>query len=91
QDLRLEHIFVKAPANAPQADIDVSQKKAEGLLQQALASGANFERLAKNQSEADDAKKGGELGFKSPASLPSDLVDAVSKLRPGEVNPTLIR
>ncbi|CAJ3617415.1 survival protein SurA [Burkholderia pseudomallei] len=91
QDLRLEHIFVKAPANAPQADIDVAQKKAEGLLQQALASGANFERLAKNQSEADDAKKGGDLGFKSPASLPSDVVDAVSKLRPGEVNPTLIR
>ncbi|WP_438331391.1 peptidylprolyl isomerase [Burkholderia pseudomallei] len=91
QDLRLEHIFVKAPANAPQADIDVAQKKAESLLQQALASGANFERLAKNQSEADDAKKGGDLGFKSPASLPSDVVDAVSKLRPGEVNPTLIR
>lgn len=91
QDLRLEHIFVKAPANAPQADIDVAQKKAEGLLQQALASGANFERLAKNQSEADDAKEGGDLGFKSPASLPSDVVDAVSKLRPGEVNPTLIR
>lgn len=91
QDLRLEHIFVKAPANAPQADIDVAQKKAEGLLQQALASGANFERLAKNQSEADDAKKGGDLGFKSPASLPSDVVDSVSKLRPGEVNPTLIR
>lgn len=91
QDLRLEHIFVKAPANAPQADIDVAQKKAEGLLQQALASGANFERLAKNQSEADDAKKGGDLGFKSPASLPSDVVDAVSKLRPGEVNPMLIR
>lgn len=91
QDLRLEHIFVKAPANAPQADIDVAQKKAEGLLQQALAWGANFERLAKNQSEADDAKKGGDLGFKSPASLPSDVVDAVSKLRPGEVNPTLIR
>ncbi|ABC38226.1 peptidylprolyl isomerase [Burkholderia thailandensis] len=91
QDLRLEHIFVKAPTNAPQADIDAAQKKAEGLLQQALASGTNFERLAKSQSEADDAKKGGDLGFKAPSSLPSDVVDAVSKLRPGEVNPTLIR
>ncbi|EIP89979.1 survival protein SurA, putative [Burkholderia humptydooensis MSMB43] len=91
QDLRLEHIFVKAPTNAPQADIDAAQKKADGLLQQALASGANFERLAKSQSEADDAKKGGDLGFKSPSSLPSDVVDAVSKLRPGEVNPALIR
>ncbi|KVD88078.1 molecular chaperone SurA [Burkholderia sp. ABCPW 14] len=91
QDLRLEHIFVKAPTSAPQADIEVAQKKAEGLLQQALASGADFERLAKNNSEADDAKKGGDLGFKSPSSLPSDVVDAVSKLRPGQVNPTLVR
>ncbi|AOJ02874.1 MULTISPECIES: peptidylprolyl isomerase [Burkholderia] len=91
QDLRLEHIFVKAPTSAPQADIDVAQKKAEGLLQQALASGVDFERLAKNNSEADDAKKGGDLGFKSPSSLPSDVVDAVSKLRPGQVNPTLVR
>ncbi|KVE37441.1 peptidylprolyl isomerase [Burkholderia sp. TSV86] len=91
QDLRLEHIFVKAPANAPQAEIDAAQKKAEGLLSQALASGANFERLAKSSSEADDAKKGGDLGFKAPASLPQDVVDAASKLRPGQVNPTLIR
>ncbi|AOK30557.1 MULTISPECIES: peptidylprolyl isomerase [Burkholderia] len=91
QDLRLEHIFVKAPANAPQAEIDAAQKKAEGLLSQALASGANFERLAKSNSEADDAKKGGDLGFKAPASLPQDVVDAASKLRPGQVNPALIR
>lgn len=47
QDLRFEHIFVKAPTNAPQTEIEAAQKKAEGLLQQAL-SGADFERLAKN-------------------------------------------
>lgn len=90
QDLRFEHIFVKAPTNAPQTEIEAAQKKAEGLLQQAL-SGADFERLAKNNSEANDAKKGGDLGYKSPASLPSDVVEAASKLRPGQVNPTLIR
>ncbi|WP_323123441.1 peptidylprolyl isomerase [Burkholderia alba] len=91
QDLRLEHIFVKAATNAPQADIDAAQKKADGLLQQALAPGADFERLAKNNSEADDAKKGGDLGFKSPSTLPPDVVQAASSLRPGQVNPTLIR
>jgi peptidyl-prolyl cis-trans isomerase SurA len=90
QDLRFQHIFVKAPTNAPQAEIEVAQKKAEGLLKQAL-SGSDFERLAKNDSEANDAKKGGDLGFKSPGSLPSEVVDAASKLRPGQVNPTLVR
>ncbi|WDD95254.1 peptidylprolyl isomerase [Burkholderia sp. FERM BP-3421] len=91
QDLRLEHIFVKAPANAPQAEIDAAQKKAEALLQQAQAPGANFGKLAKSESQADDAKKGGDLGFKSPSTLPPDVVQAASQLRPGQVNPTLIR
>ncbi|MFP3802797.1 peptidylprolyl isomerase, partial [Paraburkholderia sp. SIMBA_027] len=61
QDLRFQHIFIKAPTNAPQAEIEVAQKKAEALLQQAT-SGADFEKLAKNNSEANDAKKGGDLG-----------------------------
>ncbi|WP_322088253.1 peptidylprolyl isomerase [Burkholderia sp. BCC1999] len=90
QDLRFQHIFIKAPTNAPQADIEAAQKKADALLQQAK-SGADFERLAKNNSEANDAKKGGDLGFKAPSALPADVVDAASKLRPGQVNPTLIR
>ncbi|WP_338025127.1 peptidylprolyl isomerase, partial [Burkholderia sola] len=81
---------IQEPTNAPQADIEAAQKKADALLQQAK-SGADFERLAKNNSEANDAKKGGDLGFKSPSALPADVVDAASKLRPGQVNPTLIR
>ena len=47
QDLRFQHIFIKAPTNAPQADIEAAQKKADALLQQAK-SGADFEKLAKN-------------------------------------------
>ncbi len=90
QDLRFQHIFVKAATNAPQTDIEAAQKKADALLQKAL-SGDSFERLAKDNSEANDAKKGGDLGFKAPASLPPEVVDAASKLRPGQVNPTLIR
>ncbi|PJO21094.1 molecular chaperone SurA [Burkholderia glumae] len=91
QDLRLEHIFVAAPQNAPETQIDAARKKAEGLLKQALAPGADFERLAKNNSEAKDAKSGGDLGFKPPGSLPADVVQAVAQLRPGQVNPALIR
>ncbi|AEA62021.1 molecular chaperone SurA [Burkholderia gladioli] len=91
QDVRLEHIFVAAPQNAPQDQIDIAQKKADGLLKQALASGADFEKLARNSSEAKDAKTGGDLGFKAPGSLPADVVQAVSQLRPGQVSPNLIR
>ncbi|WP_179403554.1 peptidylprolyl isomerase [Burkholderia guangdongensis] len=90
QDLHFEHIFLKALTNASETDIEAAQKKADALLKQALG-GANFERLAKENSEADDAKKGGDLGYKSPDALPPDVVDAAAKLRPGQVNPTLIR
>lgn len=90
QDLRIEHILVKVPAGAPQVDVDAAQKKAEAILQQAKG-GAKFESLAKENSQAADAKNGGDLGFNSPGNLPAPFVTAASQLRPGEVNPTVIR
>jgi peptidyl-prolyl cis-trans isomerase SurA len=89
-DLRIEHIFLKAPLNAPQADIEAAQKKADDLLKQANA-GDNFEKLAKSNSQAPDASKGGDMGFLAPSKLPPAFVSAAAKLRPGEVNPTVIR
>jgi peptidyl-prolyl cis-trans isomerase SurA len=90
QDLRIEHILVKVPAGAPQADVDAAQKKAEAILQQAK-SGTKFESLARENSQAADAKNGGDLGFQPPGSLPAPFVTAASQLRPGEVNPDVIR
>jgi peptidyl-prolyl cis-trans isomerase SurA len=90
-DLRMEHILIKVPANAPQAEIDAAQKKAQALLAQATTSGAKFTSLAKDNSQADDAKKGGDMGFLPPSKLSADLVSAASQLRPGQVSPNLIR
>jgi peptidyl-prolyl cis-trans isomerase SurA len=90
QDLRIEHILVKVPAGAAQADVDAAQKKAQAILQQAK-SGAKFETLAKDNSQAADAKKGGDLGFQAPGNLPAAFVTAASQLRPGEVNPDVLR
>ncbi|HEX7682783.1 MAG TPA: peptidylprolyl isomerase [Trinickia sp.] len=90
QDLRIEHILVKVPEGAPQADVDAAQKKAEAILQQAKG-GAKFESLAKDNSQAADAKSGGDLGFQPPGNLPAAFVTAASQLRPGEVSPNVIR
>jgi peptidyl-prolyl cis-trans isomerase SurA len=90
-DLRIQHIFVKAPLNAPESDIEAAQQKAQALLTEAKG-GANFEKLAKSNSQAPDASKNsGDLGFLAPAKLPPEFVKAVSTLRPGEINPDLIR
>jgi peptidyl-prolyl cis-trans isomerase SurA len=90
QDLRIEHILVKVPALAAQADVDAAQKKAQAILQQAK-SGTKFETLAKENSQAADAKQGGDLGFLAPGNLPPAFVTAASQLRPGEVNPDVLR
>lgn len=91
-DLRIEHIFLKAPLNASQTDIEAAQKKADDLLKQAVAgSGDDFEKLAKSNSQAADAKSGGDMGFQPPSKLPPEFVTAASTLRAGQVNPTVIR
>jgi peptidyl-prolyl cis-trans isomerase SurA len=90
QDLRIEHILVKVPAGAAQDVVDAAQKKAQAILQQAKG-GTKFESLAKDDSQAADAKQGGDLGFKAQGNLPAAFVKAASQLRPGEVAPDLIR
>jgi peptidyl-prolyl cis-trans isomerase SurA len=90
QDLRIEHILVKVPAGAAQDVVDAAHAKAEAILKQAK-SGAKFESLAKDDSQAADAKQGGDLGFKAPGNLPEAFVKGASALRPGEVAPDVIR
>ncbi|WP_208866311.1 peptidylprolyl isomerase [Paraburkholderia lacunae] len=89
-DLHFEHILLKAPMNAPETDIEAAQKKAQALLTEATG-GANFEKLAKSNSQAPDASKGGDMGFVTPSRLPPEFVKAAAALRPGQVNPDLIR
>jgi len=89
-DLHFERILIKAPQNAPQTDIEAAQAQANALLKQAM-SGDKFASLAKSNSQAPDAKKGGDMGFLPPSKLPAEFVTAASTLRPGEVNPSVIR
>jgi peptidyl-prolyl cis-trans isomerase SurA len=89
-DLHLQHIMFKVPAGASQNDIAAIQTKAEAVLKDAQ-SGTDFTKLAKNNSQDTDAAKGGDLGFRTQASLPASIVTAAAALRPGEVNPQLIR
>jgi peptidyl-prolyl cis-trans isomerase SurA len=90
QDLRIEHILVKVPDGAPQDVLAAAQQKAQAILDRAKG-GASFVSLAKDESQAADAKKGGDLGFLSPSKLPAEFVQASSQLRPGQVSPNLIR
>ena len=89
-DLHMQHILIKVAGNATAADTAAARQKALGVLQQAVG-GANFTRLAKDNSQDADAAKGGDLGFMSPDKLPDTYVSASEKLRPGEVDPDLVQ
>ncbi|HKR47742.1 MAG TPA: peptidylprolyl isomerase [Paraburkholderia sp.] len=89
-DLHFQHIFIKAPLNASETDIEAAQAKANALLKEAQ-SGSKFESLAKSNSQASDAAKGGDMGFQPQSKLPPEFVTAAATLRPGEVNPSVIR
>ncbi|KMZ13697.1 Survival protein SurA precursor (Peptidyl-prolyl cis-trans isomerase SurA) [Candidatus Burkholderia humilis] len=89
-DLRLQHIMFKVAPDASDAQIAEVQTKADAVLKQAQG-GADFTKLAKDNSQDTDAGKSGDLGFRAPGTLPSGIVTAVSSLRPGQVAPTLLR
>jgi peptidyl-prolyl cis-trans isomerase SurA len=90
-DLHLEHILIKVPANAVESDIVAAEQKAQAILQQATSGDTKFEKLAKSDSQAADAAKGGDMGFQSTTQLAPEFVKAAASLRPGQVNPDLIR
>jgi peptidyl-prolyl cis-trans isomerase SurA len=89
-DLRLQHIMFKLPSDAPQGEVAKVQAQADAVLKQAQG-GEDFAKLAKQNSQDTDASKGGDLGFRTPGTLPAGIVNAVSTLRPGQVVPTLLR
>jgi peptidyl-prolyl cis-trans isomerase SurA len=89
-DLRLQHIMFKLPSDAPDSEVAKVQAQADAVLKQAQG-GEDFAKLAKQNSQDTDASKGGDLGFRTPGTLPVGIVNAVSTLRPGQVVPTLLR
>ncbi len=89
-DLHLQHIMFKLPSDASSADVAKVQAQADAVLKQAQ-NGDDFAKLARQNSQDTDAGKGGDLGFRTPGTLPAGIVSAVATLRPGQVVPTLLR
>lgn len=86
QEWNLAQILVRIPENASPEQIEQRRQRAEQILQQ-LKSGADFAKVAAASSDADDALKGGEIGWRNQDRLPQLFVDAVANLQPGEIGP----
>lgn len=85
QELNLGHILVRVPENATPEQLAQRKKRAEDALAQ-LKGGGDFAQVSVTYSDAPEALKGGELGARPEDRLPQLFVDAVAKLKNGEVS-----
>ncbi len=86
QELNIAQILVRVPENASPQQVAERRKRAEQAATQ-LKAGGDFAKTAAIYSDAGDALKGGELGWRSTSRLPQLFVEATDKLPVGEVAP----
>lgn len=87
-EINLAQILVRIPENATAEEIAARKARADDVARQ-LRSGADFAKLAASYSDAADALKGGEIGFRPADRLPQLFVDAIADLKDGEVSPVV--
>lgn len=84
-DINLAQILVALP-DEPNADTSAkAMQKARQIAVQARAAGADFSKLAEQQSDAMDKTKGGIMGLRSADKYPALFVDAIRGLPVGAV------
>lgn len=88
EEFHLAHILVAVPEQASAAKIQAARDKAEQALKQ-LRSGADFAQVAAGASDARDALKGGDLGWRPSDSIPPLFLNELHKLQPGQVSEVL--
>jgi peptidyl-prolyl cis-trans isomerase SurA len=87
-EYQLAHILVLVPEQANADQIEVRRRRAEEALR-AIKSGGEFGQVAAGFSDASDALRGGNLGWRAGARLPTVFADQVRTMKAGEVSPVL--
>ena len=84
----IAHILVRVPEQASPEQLEARRARAEEALKR-LKDGADFAQLAAAYSDAPDALQGGVMGWRSQERLPELFVEALAKLKAGEVSNVL--
>jgi len=79
---RVSHILIRAENKQDEEARKKAKHKAEALLKP-LESGEDFARLAAAESEAPDAKAGGDLGYLIPGRMVPELDEVIFSLEKG--------
>lgn len=83
-EYRLGHILVPLPDEASPKDIAEASAKVK-KAQEELAAGRDFGQVAATYSSGETALRGGDLGWRKAAQLPTLFADTAEKLQVGEV------
>ena len=87
-EVDISQILVRVPENASPEQIAARAARAEEVMRQ-LRTGADFARMASTYSDAPDALKGGEIGWRDADRLPPMFSTELRKLQAGQVTPVL--
>lgn len=85
EQVRASHILITVEPKASDADKKKARTKAADLLKQVKA-GADFGKLAQDNSGCPSSKQGGDLGYFSKGQMVKPFEDAAWALKPGEVS-----
>lgn len=83
-EYRLSHILIATPEAATPEQIEEAKAKAQKIFEN-LQKGADFTQTAIAVSNDELALKGGDLGWRKTAQLPTIFSAAVSKMRKNEI------
>ncbi|MGB4600065.1 MAG: peptidylprolyl isomerase [Trichlorobacter sp.] len=85
EQVRASHILITVDSKASADDKQKARAKADELLKQVKA-GADFAKLAKDNSGCPSNKQGGDLGYFSKGQMVKPFEDAAWAMKPGEVS-----
>jgi peptidyl-prolyl cis-trans isomerase SurA len=83
EEYHLAHILVVVPEQASADKIRAARDRAEQALAQ-LATGASFAQVTAGFSDAKDALKGGDLGWRQGDRIPPLFLSELQTLQPGQ-------
>lgn len=88
EEYQLAHILLRAPESASPEQLQKLRLRGEQALKRARA-GENFAQLTAAFSDAPDALKGGDLGWRALDRLPALYAETAARLQPGGVSDLL--
>jgi len=88
EEFHLAHVLVGVPEQASAEKIQAARARAEQALGQ-LKGGADFAQVAASFSDAGDALKGGDLGWRTGDRIPPLFMNELQTLQPGRTTAVL--